>query len=50
LNLVLLDAGQFALVPNNYLTFKDAHFVNPEARKNMRHYRRGETVYWEAGE
>jgi hypothetical protein len=47
LNLVLLDAGQFALVPNNYVTFKDEHFVNPDARVNMKHYRRGETVYWE---
>lgn len=47
LNLVVLDAGQFALLPNNYLTYNDAHFVNPDARENMKHYRRGETVYWE---
>ncbi len=47
LNLVLLEAGQFALLPNNYLTYKDAHFVDPDARANLKHYRRGETVYWE---
>ena len=47
LNLVMLDAGQFALLPNNYLTFRDAHFVDPAARENLKHYRRGETVYWE---
>lgn len=41
------DAGQFALVPNNYLTYNDAHFVDPDARENTKHYRRGETVYWE---
>ena len=47
LNLVLLEAGQFALLPNNYLTYKDAHFVDSDARANLKHYRRGETVYWE---
>jgi hypothetical protein len=47
LNLIALDAGQFALLPNNYLTFEDAHFVEPKARENTKHYRRGETVYWE---
>jgi hypothetical protein len=47
LNLIVLDSGQFALLPNNYLTYKDAHFVREEARENMKYYRRGETVYWE---
>lgn len=47
LNLVVLGTGQFALVPNNYLVFKDAHFVTEEARANIKHYRRGETEYWE---
>ena len=47
LNLIMLDSGQFALLPNNYLTYKDAHFVREEATHNMKHYRRGETVYWE---
>lgn len=47
LNLVALDAGQFALVPNNYLTFEDAHFVNDRARASMGHYRRGDVEYWE---
>ena len=47
LNLVALDAGQFALLPNNHLTFEDAHFVEPKARENMKRYRRGETVYWD---
>ena len=47
LNLIALNSGQFALLPNNYLTYKDEHFVDPDARANLKHYRRGETVYWE---
>jgi hypothetical protein len=47
LSLVHLDTGQFALLPNNYLMFEDAHFVELKARENTKHYSRGETVYWE---
>ena len=47
LNLLALDSGQFALVPNNYATYADAHFVDAKAREHTKHYRRGETVYWE---
>ena len=47
LNLLALESGQFALVPNNYATYEDEHFVDPKARENTKHYRRGETVYWE---
>ena len=47
LNLIELDSGQFALVPNNYASYNDAHFVSNEAKSNMKLYRRGETTYWE---
>ena len=47
LSLVSLDSGQFALLPNNYLTYTDAHFTNPLARENLKHYKRGDKVYWE---
>jgi hypothetical protein len=47
LNLVALDSGQFALLPNNYLLFEDAHFVSALGRENLRFYRRAETVHWE---
>jgi len=29
------------------LTYKEKHFVNEKAKENMKHYRRGEEVYWE---
>lgn len=47
LNLLHLENGQFALLPNNYATFSDAHFTTTAARENLRHYRRGSDVYWE---
>jgi len=47
LSLIQLETGQFALSPNNYLTYKEKHFVNEKAKENMKHYRRGEEVYWE---
>lgn len=47
LNLLHLNSGQFALLPNNYSTFSDAHFVTAKAKENLRHYRRGSEVYWE---
>ena len=47
LSLIALDCGYFALVPNNYFTVKDKHFTNQEHSKNLKLYKRGETVYWE---
>jgi len=47
LNLIELSCGQFGLLPNNFVTFKDKHFTSDEAKLNMKYYRRGETVYWE---
>ena len=46
LNLIELENGQFALYPNNYLYFKDAHFVTEEAKENLKFYKRNEIVYW----
>jgi hypothetical protein len=47
LSLIQLESGQFALLPNNYITYKEKHFVDEAAKENMKHYRRGEEVYWE---
>lgn len=47
LNLIELESGQFALLPNNFLVFRDKHFTREEAKDMLRHYRRGEELYWE---
>ena len=47
LNLIELESGQFALLPNNFATYQDKHFTSHAARENMKYYRRGEEVYWE---
>ena len=47
LNLIQLNSGQFALLPNNYVVYQDKHFVDEEAKKNLKYYKRGENVYWE---
>jgi len=47
LNLIELDSGQFALMPNNYILYEDKHFVDEKTRENLKYYRRGEAVYWE---
>jgi hypothetical protein len=47
LNLLEMDTGQFALLPNNYVTYSDKHLVNPSKREDLKNYRRGETTYWE---
>jgi hypothetical protein len=47
LSLIQLETGQFALLPNNYVTYKEKHFVNDATKENLKHYRRGEEVYWE---
>lgn len=47
LNMIELENGQFALLPNNFVLFKDNHFTNDSAKINLKNYRRGEEVYWE---
>jgi hypothetical protein len=47
LNLIQLDSGQFALLPNNYVIYSDKHFVDENARENLKYYKRGEKIYWE---
>lgn len=47
LSLIELQNGQFSLLPNNFLLFKDKHFTEISAQENLKLYRRGETVYWE---
>jgi len=47
LNLIQANSGQFFLLPNNYVAYKEKHFVNEAAKENMKHYRRGEAIYWE---
>jgi hypothetical protein len=47
LSLIVLDSGQFALLPNNYVVYEEKHFVNESSAENLKHYRRGERVYWE---
>ena len=47
LNLIALESGQFALLPNNYATYKDGHFSKDSAKENLRHYKRGDKVFWE---
>jgi hypothetical protein len=47
LSLIALNTGQFALMPNNYVVYKEKHFVSAEAVPNIKHYRRGDKVYWE---
>lgn len=47
LNLIELESGQFALLPNNFVYFTDKHFTNEKAKENMKYYLRGEEVFWE---
>ena len=47
LSLIALDCGQFALLPNNYTIYEEKHFVDDAAKDNLKHYRRGEEIYWE---
>lgn len=47
LNLVeIVDQGQFALLPNNFIEFEDRHLVREHLRDDLRRYRRNEQVYW----
>ena len=47
LSLIQLNSGQYALLPNNYVVYREKHFVNEAAKENLKHYRRGEEVFWE---
>jgi len=47
LSLIHLESGQFALQPNNYCKYKDDHFTNDKLTETLKHYRRGEDLYWE---
>jgi hypothetical protein len=47
LSLIELENGQFALLPNNFVTYTDNHFTKQEAKGNLKYYKRGEVVYWE---
>ena len=47
LSLLILDAGYFALVPNNHYEITDKHFTEEKYRDQLKYYKRGETVYWE---
>lgn len=46
LNLIALNEGQFALIPNNYCRFRDDHLVDSALFSQTAHYRRNETVWW----
>ena len=47
LSLIQLNSGQYAALPNNYVIYKEKHFVQEAAKDHLKHYRRGEEVYWE---
>lgn len=47
LSLIQLNSGQFCLLPNNYVIYKEKHFIQEAAKENIKHYKRGEEVYWE---
>jgi hypothetical protein len=46
LNAIELRNGQFGLYPNNFLTFKDKHFVNNSSKDLLKFYKRNETTFW----
>jgi hypothetical protein len=37
LNLIQSNFGQFFLLPNNYVAYKEKHFVSHKAKENMKH-------------
>jgi hypothetical protein len=47
LNLIERSDGRYMLLPNNYCRFLDKHFTHCRRDGELRHYRRGERVYWE---
>lgn len=46
LNMIHLTNGQFALLPNNFITCTDKHFTTDKNKDNLKHYLRGEKIYW----
>jgi len=47
LNVIQLENGQFAFLPNNFVIYADKHFTNETSKSNLKFYRRGEQIYWE---
>ena len=47
LNLIERSDGHYLLFPNNYCRFMDTHFTHSRKDEELKHYRRGERVYWE---
>jgi hypothetical protein len=47
LNMIEMQNGQYAFLPNNYLVFSEKHFVDEKKKDELKNYRRGETIYWE---
>jgi hypothetical protein len=46
LNMIELENGQFAFLPNNFVVYNDKHFVSKNAQENLKYYKRGEKIYW----
>lgn len=46
LNLLALEMGQFALLPNNFVLYRDQHFTDNSAKSELKNYLRGDRVYW----
>jgi hypothetical protein len=46
LNVIQLENGQFAFLPNNFVVYSDQHFVSKNAQEYFKYYKRGEKVYW----
>jgi hypothetical protein len=46
LNVIQLENGQFAFLPNNFVVYDDKHFVSKNAQENLKYYKRGEKIYW----
>ena len=46
LNMIELEGGQFALLPNNYCVFSDRHFIRTDKGKDLHRYRRNDVTLW----
>lgn len=46
LSLLVADAGYFLLLPNNYFTVSDSHFMQSKYAEQKRLYKRGDVEYW----
>jgi hypothetical protein len=47
LNLIERSDGRYLLYPNNYCRFMDKHFTSLTRSDDLKHYRRGDRVFWE---